>query len=313
MNDINKEDNLYKNKYVFIVWNKALFCKEKILEDLKKSFIIDKKFYIKWKDENFINNLKALYGTKANNYEEKIKYVGKDSFLVILVEDQKPVYEIERISGNENIVNKNVFDKKWLYRKWTAGNFRVHSSVNDVETSHDLTVLLGPNYTDSLKLISDNDVIEIDTKGVEGFSSVSEFEESLLRFGSNIIKNDVIICKQKKDIIDFIKPVEYKDNTIKVKIKDAYYAYLIFGVENGEMPISLLDKNNENVECFFDNAKNYLHILNKNSSEDINAFFNSINIDPVFVKKNNTIHERTSFIKRIKDWIKYHYLKATLK
>ena len=62
-------------KYVFIIWNKALFCKKKILSDLKKSFHIENVFYIEWNRTSYPDNLKAFYGTKTTDIRKKMDYI----------------------------------------------------------------------------------------------------------------------------------------------------------------------------------------------------------------------------------------------
>ena len=179
------------NQYIFIIWNKALFAKERIISDLKKSFEIKKQFYIKWNKENFEKNLYALYGTKCSSPKQKIRYIGSGKFLVLIVQDNNPKYEYRKQQNKDEIVNANIYDKKTLYRKWTAYNFRVHSSVSDIETKHDLSILLGPDYDDVINNNKDNETINLDTKGIIGFKTIDEFIESINLFdGSNVESKD---------------------------------------------------------------------------------------------------------------------------
>lgn len=175
------------NQYIFIIWNRALFCKNKILNDIKKSFIVKKMFYINWDRNEFKNNLKKLYGNKCNDLKQKSFLVGKDKFLVVIVEDKEPKFE-DRLQQNVLVkVNSNIYDKKWLYRKWTAGNFRIHASVSEEETIHDLSILLGNNYEEIINKISDEEVLNINAYDYIEDNSVYDNKTNLF----NLVKNEI--------------------------------------------------------------------------------------------------------------------------
>lgn len=149
------------NQYVFIIWNKALFAKDRIINDLNDSFEIEKLFYIEWSKNKFEDNLLALYGEKCNNPKEKAFAVGRRKFLVLIVKDNNPIFE-DRQQHKLVKVNSGIYDKKWLYRRWTAGNFRIHASVTDEETRHDLSILLGNNYEIILDRVINDEILKID-------------------------------------------------------------------------------------------------------------------------------------------------------
>ena len=237
------------NQYIFIIWNKALFAKEKIISDLKKSFEIKKQFYIKWNKENFEKNLYALYGTKCSSPKQKIRYIGSSKFLILIVQDDNPKYEYRKQQNKDELVNSNIYDKKALYRKWTAYNFRVHSSVSDIETKHDLTILLGPDYDNVIDNVNNDETIILDTKGIIGFKSVDEFIESLNLFDGS--------------------SVECKDNNLYIKTNNGLN--LLYFIDNKKIininginyNIVIEDDNNENKivdnkDSFLRELKNYL-------------------------------------------------------
>jgi hypothetical protein len=236
------------NQYIFIIWNKALFAKDKIISDLKKSFEIKKQFYIKWNKENFEKNLKVLYGIKCNNPKQKIRYIGSGKFLILIVQDDNPKYDYRKQQNKDELVNANIYDKKALYRKWTAYNFRVHSSVSDIETKHDLTILLGPDYNNIINNLKNNETINIDTKGIIGFKSVDEFIESLNLFDGS--------------------KVEYKDNNLYINTNNGLN--LLYFIDNKKIininginyNIVIEDDNNENK--IIDNKDSFLRELKNN-------------------------------------------------
>ena len=237
------------NQYIFIIWNKALFAKERIVSDLEKSFEIKKQFYIKWNKENFEKNLHALYGTKCSSPKQKIRYIGSGKFLVLIVQDNNPKYKYRKQQNKNELVNANIYDKKALYRKWTAYNFRIHSSVSDIETKHDLTILLGPEYNNIINNIENNETINLDTKGIIGFKSIDEFIESINSFDVSSVK--------RKDYNLYIKTnnglnlLYFIDNKKIININGINYNVVIED-DNNENKII------DNKDSFLRELKNYL-------------------------------------------------------
>ena len=236
------------NQYIFIIWNKALFAKDKIISDLKKSFEIKKQFYIKWNKENFEKNLKALYGIKCNNPKQKIRYIGSGKFLILIVQDNNPKYEYRKQQNKDELVNSNIYDKKALYRKWTAYNFRVHSSVSDIETKHDLSILLGPDYDNVINSIDNNETINLDTKGIIGFKSVDEFVASI-----NLFDGSKVECKDNNLYIktnNGLNLLYFIDNKKTLNINGINYNVVI--EDNNENKII------DNKDGFLKELKNHL-------------------------------------------------------
>ena len=143
--------------FLFIIWSSAKKQKEQIIEDIRKSFIVLKVIEVAWSVEQFPNNLSRFYGQKLpkNSFKERI--CGLDPFWLVIVEDKNPVYELRKTTrGIDELVNINMFDKKSIYRKWTAeAGEKVHSKIHGTnsleETRHDLALLLGLSIEDFLK------------------------------------------------------------------------------------------------------------------------------------------------------------------
>jgi hypothetical protein len=133
--------------HVFILWEKALTQKEKILRDITDSFNLLNVIEVEWSQEHFSSNLSRFYGQKLPNGSFKEKHCGRGSFYLVVVRDDQPQYKHRLTSrGREESVNTNMFDKKQLYRSWTGGGHRVHGTDNVEETAHNLKLLLGHDY-----------------------------------------------------------------------------------------------------------------------------------------------------------------------
>lgn len=166
-----------KELHLFIIWKNAFEQKNKILDDLKKSFKIRNKFLINWSDKNFSNNLSRFYGTSLPDGSAKEVHCGRGEFLLLIVEDENPVYEERSTSHGPEVVNVNMFDKKTLYREWTGGGHRIHATNSPNEFNHDITLLLGLNNDDfQKKYKANNSTVKLnkDVFGADTWKTVEE-------------------------------------------------------------------------------------------------------------------------------------------
>ena len=168
-----------KETHLFILWEHAREKEKEILEDINKNFKILGKYNIKWNKENFSKNLSRFYGTNLPKNSGKEQHCGNGDFLLIIVEVDNPIYEERDTSKGKQVVNVNMFDKKTYYRELTGGGHKVHATNSEIETNHDLTLLLGQSIKDYLENIKEKeDVntinIERELTGNNGFSSIKE-------------------------------------------------------------------------------------------------------------------------------------------
>ena len=168
-----------KETHLFILWEHAREKEKEILEDINKNFKILGKYNIKWNKENFSKNLSRFYGTNLPKNSGKEQHCGNGEFLLIIVEVDNPIYEERDTSKGKQVVNVNMFDKKTYYRELTGGGHKVHATNSEIETNHDLTLLLGQSIKDYLENIKEKeDVntinIERELTGNNGFSSIKE-------------------------------------------------------------------------------------------------------------------------------------------
>ena len=129
-------------QHLFILWEKARDKEQEILEDLKSSFKILKEYEIFWDKDKFRQNLSSFYAEdfEYDTYQEEVR--GKGAFLVLLVEDKKPIYE--------NAVNQNIFKFKHKWRQ-ILGSFTIHGTDTVKQMRRDLCLLTGKSISDLLK------------------------------------------------------------------------------------------------------------------------------------------------------------------
>lgn len=299
-----------KNTYLFIIWNKALFARDKIIKDIEESFEIKMNFFVEWSKDKFEDNLKAFYGNKMDNPKQKMSYIGTGKFNVLLIEDKNPKFEVIDVNGILQEVNTQVLDKKKLYRKWTADCFRIHCSTNEQETKHDLTVLFGNDIP--------NKNVLLNTKGVEGFNNIEDLNNCLNCFGDNLfVDNRLIISKSSLNISRFLNAKRNKIGLYTSTSKTLNKELIILGQEEGELFNLDYKKiiNNKNLindlnACIND----YVNYLNSGClSEELNFFFDKYSVDKTInIKDTIRYSDKNSFIKELKNKVKYLVAKISI-
>lgn len=163
--------------HLFILWENALPQKQCILDDINNHFSVVQNYLITWTPELVSSNYSRFYGTKLPSNSEKERVCGSGPFMLIIVKDEAPVYDYRKTSSGQEYVNVNMFDAKTRYRLWTNAGHRVHGTNNEIETNHDLTLLLGINMFDFLdgKRPDSNDVnLHFDIIGAKSWHSFRE-------------------------------------------------------------------------------------------------------------------------------------------
>ena len=145
-----KKDNK-KELHLFIIWEKGREKQDMIVSDISTRFQVLGVYEIEWTPDRVPQNYSRFYGTYLPSDSEKVKHCGVGPFVLLLVLDNSPIYDVRSTSHGQELVNVNMFDAKATYRDWTGGGHRVHATNNQQETNHDLTLLLGVNADDYLQ------------------------------------------------------------------------------------------------------------------------------------------------------------------
>jgi hypothetical protein len=136
--------------HLFILWEKARSQEDRILSAIQADFEILAFREIVWDRKNFAKNLTRFYGKKLPDNSSKEREVGNGPFLLVIVRDSAPVYELRRTSKGPRLVNINLFDAKMRFRELTSASAHLDSTVhatNDVrEARQDIVLLTGQTY-----------------------------------------------------------------------------------------------------------------------------------------------------------------------
>ena len=161
---------------LFIIWSNARKKEKEIIDDVKNRFELKNIFEIEWTKEFFSKNLTRFYGQNLPKNSSKEKHCGNGKFLLLIVNDNNPIYGYRSTSKGKKYLNVNMFDSKTMYRSWT-GQHMVHGTNDINEFKHDLMLLLGLNIDDYSKKYSNSEEyiqIKDDIIGFNGWRSLEQ-------------------------------------------------------------------------------------------------------------------------------------------
>lgn len=250
-----------KELHLFILWENARFIQSRILSDIKLHFSIYQVFEIKWTEDLVASNFSRFYGTNLPANCDKEQDCGRGSFLLVVVEDSNPIYELRLTSHGREIVNINTFDRKQIYRSWTGGGSKIHGTNNTKETNHNLTLLLGCNTNDFLQRYKSTDeiiCINQDVIGAKGWESIKQ----ILYVLNNTIESYVVMRGSEYLTSNYFSE-QHRDIDILTDRYDDIH-FIINGMPccNDYRPHFLL--NIENVDLYFDvwnSDNNYFDVI----------------------------------------------------
>lgn len=170
-----------KSEYhLFIVWASAGHALPRICDDIQKKFQLLSVRKFTWTRAIYDKNLSRFYGQKLPSKRGKIRETGVGPFYVVFLKDNVPSYEWCETSRGSEFVNKNMFDAKQIYREWTGGGHKVHGTISELETNHDILFLSGKTPDEYAVEVSKRPVFDCeacykrDPEGAFGWVSVDQ-------------------------------------------------------------------------------------------------------------------------------------------
>ncbi|WP_034442353.1 hypothetical protein [Butyrivibrio sp. AE2032] len=166
--------------HLFIIWEKGRSQEKEIIDDIGKNLEILSIRYITWSEDFFSENLTRFYGQNLPSSSDKVKECGKGEFVLIVVRDNSPLYRPRKTTKGVKVVNVNIFDRKEMYRYWTGGGNKVHATNSELETNHDLTLLVGYNTCDfELRCVNSENKRIVEQRDLIGAKAWNSFGELL--------------------------------------------------------------------------------------------------------------------------------------
>jgi peptidoglycan/xylan/chitin deacetylase (PgdA/CDA1 family) len=169
--------------HLFIIWSRAREKEEEIVADLRREFQILDVMEISWSSKEFGRNLTRFYGEALPPGSDKEEHCGNGPFLVVVVRDLEPRYELRHLSpGRAQVVDLHTLEAKERYRQWTGGGHRVHATLEPREFTHDLFLLSArhPSHYEGAESWSDRvELVQADLVGADGWRSLDELLTAL--------------------------------------------------------------------------------------------------------------------------------------
>lgn len=336
--------------HLFILWEKSLYQKDRIVKDIESNFLVLKKYSIVWDSDNFSENISRFYGQNLPSHSYKEAECGTGEFVLILVKDLNPKYEYRETSNKKQLVNTNTFDAKNKYRMWTKGGHKIHSTNTIHETKHDLYLLLEKKYDTVLKLNTSKKLNETplnkNLAGAIQWNTTTDFFNTL-----NILVNYVVLrnfkgLPDKFDFrthgdIDILTDMEAREVAYilgaKPVFKEKYRSHYKVNVENSTIRLDIRTTSDQyyckswsedilktriyNNGIYIPNMENHLQSLiyhalvhKKNIPEDYQIFFKSKNIALFDLKNNlNNFMKKNNYVFCEPKDLSVHYNNFTLK
>lgn len=165
--------------HLVVLWANARYAQDKIVADIKTHVDIMAAYDVHWSCDCVADNFTRFYGVNLPKNSGKEQECGTSGFLLLVVRDNNPKYEMTETSRGHEYVNINIFSLKQKYRQWTRGGHKVHTTNSVAETNHDSTLLLGLNYEDLKKSLPKKwdgkiKTIHRDITGAHGWTDLHE-------------------------------------------------------------------------------------------------------------------------------------------
>ena len=133
--------------HIVVLWEYARREEDRILKDLARRLEIVHTEILTWPgdpEECF----GRFYGANLPDARGKVLVCGGGAFRLIVVRDNAPRYGLVETSRGLESANLNLFELKTLYREWTGGGHRVHTTNTVAEAAHDIFLLTGHGTAD---------------------------------------------------------------------------------------------------------------------------------------------------------------------
>ena len=200
------------------IWPNHLHHAKSIVAELEEKFTIIEIYDIQWSKKNLYQNFYRFYGDKLSTKSIKEKATIESEFRLVIFKDTQPSHAFRPTARGVEKVNTNFFDLKKSFRREFKTRFGIHGSNDEIETSRDLSLLLGINLQDYKKNITSKwtgkvKKIDRDVTGINGWDSLKQFfyfmndiePYVLLTNFDNFIPNlysgediDIMVLNQKK-------------------------------------------------------------------------------------------------------------------
>lgn len=126
--------------HLIVLWEKARVAEERILADIREKLELVTTGLLSWPGDAE-RCFGEFYGAKLPEAKGKVAECGSGTFRYVVVRDTNPRYAWEDTSRGLERVNETLFTLKNLYRSWTGGGHKVHTTNSPQEFARDIKLL----------------------------------------------------------------------------------------------------------------------------------------------------------------------------
>lgn len=195
-NDLGMNSEMQPETHVLIIWSEGLSEEDNIINSLRTRFHILQCIRVAWSDNFFFENLKRFYAHSHKDKDEaeydeiikrKMDSCGSESFVVVVFQDENPMYEYRNTTNGHRKVNSKVFDTKSEFRSRLGGKNIIHASDNIFEANRDVSLLFGITAPEFVRRFSDRGAEETQyNNNVIGVPEWNSLEEAFFALNQAI-------------------------------------------------------------------------------------------------------------------------------
>lgn len=198
--------------HLVVLWEFARGEEKRILEDLPRHVEVFHTEVLRWPGDP-----KAcfgrFYGANLADASGKVLTCGGGPFRLIVVRDNAPRYGLVETSRGLESANLNLFELKTLYREWTGGGHKVHTTNTVAEAEHDIFFLTGHTAAEWASGRPSGDLQVLPGQG--GWASLRELFSFLGRF------SPYVVLRNAETLPDGFDPTLHGDIDLLVENADA--------------------------------------------------------------------------------------------
>ena len=167
--------------HIVVLWEYARHAEDRILKDLAEHLTIVHTEVLTWPGDP-VKCFERFYGANLADAHGKVVLCGGGSFRLIVVRDKTPRYGLVETSRGLESANLNLFELKTLYREWTGGGHKVHTTNTVKEAAHDIFLLTGHTVAEWGNGYPEGDLTVL--PGQDGWKSLRDLFSFLGHFAS---------------------------------------------------------------------------------------------------------------------------------
>lgn len=165
--------------HLIVLWEFARRDEDRILADLARHVDVIHSAVLSWPGDPE-TCFARFYGANLPDARGKVQICGGGPFRIVIVRDNTPKYGLVETSRGLESANLNLFALKTLYREWTGGGHKVHTTNSVAEAEHDIFLLTGHPAADWANGRPAGDLTVLPGQG--GWKSLRELFSFLGRF-----------------------------------------------------------------------------------------------------------------------------------